>query len=106
MIKSDKLMRKSIGMLLIVFSCSGCSLFYRGDFTEDMIKANAVYEQQLARWMNTKGVTETSLIGLPPSEVRKKLGRPSDVWYDKNYGACLEKIRKGLAVGEECSGEQ
>ena len=99
-------MRKSIGAMLIIFLCSGCGLFYRGDFTKDMIKADDLHYQQLVRWMNKKGVTETSLIGLPSLEVRQKLGKPSVVWLDKDRGACLDKIRKGLAVGEECSGEE
>jgi len=99
-------MRKNILLLLIIGILSGCGLSPRNDFTEDMVTANDVHSQELTRWLKNKGVTETSLIGSTPSQVRAKLGKPSKIFYDKDRGACLDKARQGLVLGEECSGEE
>lgn len=92
-------------ILLSLLLLTGCSLVMPGNFEEDVARDNKFHKERYDSWLQKKGITEHTLIGMTKEAVRAKIGNPDRVLYDWDGGFCQQKMKKREEIGDECKGE-
>ena len=92
--------------ILIISLLYGCSLAAPGIVEEEYINQGlSEMQQRYLQWLDKKGISEQSIVGLSEKEVKNKIGRPSHIFYAKNWSYCQSLIKKEEILPDKCHGE-
>ncbi len=92
--------------MICVLVFSGCSLVGPGNFQEDMVRGDKIDQEHYDLWMQKKGLSEQSIIGMTKKEIKRKLGNPDKVWVDWNSVQCQKKMKRFEEGSENCKYER
>lgn len=92
--------------IIYVLVLSGCSLVSPGNFQEDMIKNDKIHQEHYDLWIQKKGITEQSLIGMSKEDIKRTLGRVDKILVDWKSAQCQNKVIRFEPDSENCKYER